>query len=335
MTTYLEAAKQIAGDELASSLADDVAHCERVLAVALKSDVSTVEQIGEHVAQGGGKRLRPLLVSLSARCISQDYDPGRVHNIGACVEMIHMATLIHDDVIDGAPTRRGRKTPHSLWGTTESILTGDVLLAKAMEILADDGDLRIIRAVSKAVVDLAEGEVQELEARGDFDLTESDHMDILQRKTATFMACCCAAGGMIAGASPDEEQALWTYGNSLGIAFQIADDVLDFLGDGSKTGKSRATDFLDGCATLPLILLRKELIGDESDFVRQKFGNGLQLNDLEAITTLMESRGAFAKSQLAAREYAQVALNALDGINESSARSLLASIANYAVLREA
>ncbi|MCW5945846.1 MAG: polyprenyl synthetase family protein [Fimbriimonadales bacterium] len=335
MTTYLEAAKEIAGEELVQSLVNEVMECERILADKLQSNVLTVEQIGNHVAQSGGKRLRPLLVSLGARCISNDYDPKRIHNIGACVEMIHMATLIHDDVIDGAPTRRGRPTPHQVWGTTEAILTGDVLLAKAMEILAADGDLDIIRSISSAVVDLAEGEVRELETRGNFDLPETEHLNILQRKTATFMACCCMAGATVAGAKPELRHALWSYGNSLGMAFQIADDLLDFLGDGAKTGKVRATDFRDGCATLPLILLRNELAEDESTFVRNKFGNGVHDSDIDTISKWMEEKGAFAKSRSAAAAYAQSSLDALDEVPDSQAKRLLASLAEFVVQREA
>src|SRR5438477_8949648 len=171
-TAYIEAAKNLAGD-LASGLADDIHGCEEQLKARLGSDVETAEKIGAHVLEAGGKRLRPLFVSLAARATQRDYINERVHAIGACMEMIHMATLIHDDVIDDAELRRGRKTASAVWGNTSSILTGDVLLAKAMNILAEDGDLRIIRTVSKAVVEMAEGEVLEVQCRGDFDLDQT------------------------------------------------------------------------------------------------------------------------------------------------------------------
>jgi octaprenyl-diphosphate synthase len=335
MISYLDAAKEIAGEDLAAELSADVFACEEILSASLESDVETVDGIAKHIIGGGGKRLRPILVSLGARAIGRDFDPIRVHQIGACVEMIHVATLIHDDVIDEAPSRRGRPTPHGLWGTSQSILTGDVLLAKAMDILARDGDLRIIRAISRAVVDLAEGEVRELEIRGDFDLSESDHMDILRRKTATFMAACSVAGGMIAGASEREERALSGFGNSLGLAFQIADDILDFSGDGERTGKSRAIDFRDGCATLPLIFLRDELLEEEREYVRSQFGNGVDELGMERITDMMRQRGIFEKSRAAATGHAKEAINHLRELEDNPAKSLLFNIAEFVVRRNA
>lgn len=335
MISYLDAAREIAGDELAAELSADVFSSEEILSASLASGVETIDGIAKHVIGGGGKRLRPILVSLGARAIGKDYDSTRVHQIGACVELIHVATLIHDDVIDQAPTRRGRPTPHGLWGTTGAILTGDVLLAKAMDLLARDGDLRIIRAISRAVVDLAEGEVRELEIRGDFDLSETDHLDILRRKTATFMAVCCAVGGMIAGASQREEQALYGFGNALGLAFQIADDILDFSGDGALTGKARATDFRDGCATLPLILLRDELLEEEREYVRSQFGNGVDELGIERITNMMHQRGIFERSRAAAATHANEALNNLRDLDDTPARNLLFKIAEFVVRRNA
>ncbi len=249
--------------------------------------------------------------------------------------MIHMATLIHDDVVDEAPTRRGRPAPSALWGNTAAILSGDVLLSKAMEILAEDGDLRIIRTVSRAVVEMAEGQVLEVETRGRFDLSADEHMDILRRKTASFMACCCKAGAMIGGADPETERALDAYGRAAGVAFQIADDLLDFRGEVVKTGKRRATDFCEGVATLPLIYLRDRLDADELDYTRSRFGNGITEKEMDVICGWMEERGAYGAAMKKARAYAAEARAAASSLPPGGARRLLEAITNFVVAREA
>lgn len=324
----------MAGD-LAADLADDVARAEAVLGSALESDIETVEAIGKHVSLAGGKRLRPLLVALSARATQRDYDRDRVAALGACMEMIHMATLIHDDVVDNADTRRGKPTACSLYGNAVGILCGDVLLARAMELLAADGDLDIIRMVSKSVVEMATGEVMEVEARGVFDLDEDRHLEILRRKTATFIATCCRSGAMAAGAEAAVRDSLGAYGEAVGMGFQIADDLIDFRSAAAVSGKPRATDFREGCATLPLILLRCELSADEEAYVRSKFGNGVVDTDLQRIGDWMSERGAFDKAELHARGYADRARLALERLPTSAAGHLLARLADLLILRDA
>lgn len=331
---YLEAARKVAGP-LADDLAADAIRAEAALAAALDSDADRVLAIGKHVADAGGKRLRPLFVALSARATRREYSPERAAAIGACMEMIHMATLIHDDVVDNADSRRGRPTACAIHGNTAGILTGDVLLARAMEILADDGDLEIIRMVSKAVVEMATGEVMEVDARGVYELDEARHLEILRRKTATFIAACCRSGGMIAGATPGVCEALASFGEAVGMGFQIADDLLDFRSDPSITGKPRATDFREGCATLPLIRLRPALSADEDAYVRSKFGNGVTEGDLDQIHGWMGDRGAYEQAGEAAQRYARQANEALLGMPQSVERDLLASLSELLVLRDA
>lgn len=333
-TTYLEAARIIAGDDLANELRDDVVECEKELAVRLNSQVKTVEEIGRHVADAGGKRLRPLLVSLGARITGNPFDRNRIHKLGACVEMIHMATLIHDDVIDEAPTRRGKPTANEIWGNTSAILSGDVLLSKAMEILAEDGDLEIIRSVSRAVVEMAEGEVRELGTRGQFELETEQHFEILMAKTARFMGACCRVGAMVAGGNTDQRAALTSFGESAGMAFQIADDMLDYRGDHSKTGKVRATDFREGCSTLPLILLRKQLSNPETEIVRNLFGNGVTETHLDDIVNWMTERNVFQQTEETTMSFVNQAVESLNCFDDSPAKSLLQSVAKYVASRE-
>ncbi|MDQ2986443.1 MAG: polyprenyl synthetase family protein [Armatimonadota bacterium] len=330
--SYLGAASEIAGP-LASALTEDVRRAEEVLSKSLESDVEKVEAIGRHVGEAGGKRLRPLFVALSARATNLPFDASRVATLGAAMEMIHMATLIHDDVIDNADLRRGKPTACVLYGNTAGILTGDVLLARAMSLLAEDGDLPTIRMVSSAVVEMATGEVMEVDARGVFDLSETDYLEILRRKTATFLAACCRAGAMAAGASPDAQLALSNYGEAVGMGFQIADDVIDFRSDPGVTGKPRATDFREGCATMPLIQLRGALTADEDAFVRSKFGNGVVDADLDVIAEWMTSRRAFAKTSVAAERYAERAKSALMHLPATQERELLAKLADLMIAR--
>lgn len=332
--TYIEAARNLAGS-LADELQHDVAEVERELMLRLGSNVETVEKICRHMALSGGKRLRPMFVSLAARAAGRDYIPQRVAAIGACMEMIHMATLIHDDVIDYADTRRGRPTAASVYGNTAGILSGDVMLALAMDLLAEDGDLRIIRTVSKAVVEMAEGEVLELQCRRKFDLTLDEHIQILRKKTAVFLGACCQVGAQISGADAAVETALAKYGEFLGIGFQIADDLLDFRGEASVTGKPQATDFREGCATWPLIMLTPTLSEAEESFLRAKFGNATAEADLKTIITWMEERKAFEKASDAARRYAEQAAETLEALPRNPARDLLALLPELLINREA
>lgn len=329
-----EDAKNIAGEQLAQDLKADVQATEGFLRARLASDVTTVSSIGLHVLEGGGKRLRPLLVNLSARATGEPYVASRAHAIGACVEMIHMATLVHDDVIDRAETRRGRPVASAIWGPTESVLTGDVLLAKAMEILADDGDLGIIRAMSKAVVGLAEGEVLELETRGNFGLAQETYYKVLKYKTACFMSTCCRTGAQIASLDSRIEQALANYGENLGMAFQIVDDVLDYFGDRSVTGKPRATDFKEGCATLPLIALRNVMPEEPLSWVRDCFGREISDNEVNRIVQYMVQYETCDHSLQEAERFARQAIESLSYLPHTPARSLLAGIAEFVTQRQ-
>lgn len=333
--TFLEAPGMQFEPVLVDSIASEVAEVERELERQMASSVGTIESIGRHTLRAGGKRLRPAMVSLAARATGAKFEIERCRKIGACMEMIHMATLIHDDVIDHAPTRRGQPTASAIHGNTAAILSGDVLLAKAMSILAEDGDLGVIRTVSRMVVQMAEGEVRELEARGRFDLSEDEHLEILRMKTAAFVQCCCEVGGLLAGAQDSVQRALSDFGLHLGMAFQIADDLLDYRGVQSATGKIRAGDFREAQATLPLIRLRPLLSEGEEEFVAGKFGNGVLDDELVRITGWMADRGAFASTDESARAHLGLALRALDQLPESAEKNLLRSVADFVVARQA
>ena len=320
--------------ETLDAIGHEVALVEEELARRLRSEVALVARVGSLTLTAGGKRLRPAFVALAAGATGLPYDPARTRRLGAGLEMIHMATLIHDDVIDHAATRRGKPTAAAEVGNTASILGGDVLLARAMSLLAEDGDLDLIRTVSAAVVDMAEGEVREVEVRGDFNLSTEDHFDVLRRKTASLIEACCESGAIVAGATKEVRDALRRYGHHVGLAFQIVDDLLDYRGDAAKTGKPLATDFREGQATLPLILLRAKLSPAEAQNVRTKFGGGVSDDELRMFADWMETRGAFAEAEALARDHVAQALQALEELPETPNRELLKTVAEYVVRRE-
>ena len=321
--------------EALAHVAAEIAAVEKELARNIKSQVALVQKIGAHTLEAGGKRLRPAFVTLAAGATGQPYDPERTRRLGACMEMVHMATLIHDDVIDHAATRRGRPTASSVFGNAPAILTGDVLLSRAMAILAHDGDLAIIQNVSNAVVELAEGEVRELETRGEFGLTREEHFDILRMKTAVFIQSCCEIGAIAAGATGAVVDAVGRYGHHVGMAFQMVDDLLDYRGDHLATGKPRATDFREGCATLPLILLREHLRDAELAEIAKTFGNGVDEESIARVCGLMADRGTFDAAEAAARRHVVEAIQSLAGLPDGEARHLLEAVAEVVVAREA
>jgi octaprenyl-diphosphate synthase len=332
-SAFLAATPEALQGETATRIADEVAEVEAILCEEIESDVELVRNVCELTLQAGGKRLRPALCALSALAANPDADLPRARRLGASLEMVHMATLIHDDVIDRTDLRRGRPTASSVFGTTASILSGDVLLAKSMRILALDGDLDVIRTVASVVVDLSEGEVAELETRGQFDLDEAAYFEILRRKTATFLAACCGVGGRCAGAPPEVIQALEAFGLTLGLAFQVADDLLDYFGDPAITGKPVGTDFAEGCATLPLIRLRNGLSQEELMRVAPRFGTPQSPDDLADVRKLMNERSIFESCQSNAFELIAVAKGELDVLPRSAERDLLAAVADFAANR--
>jgi octaprenyl-diphosphate synthase len=325
---------QVAESDLLAQIAEEVRRVEAELTIQVESQVDLVAKIGAHTLKAGGKRLRPAFVSLCAKATGLPYDPDRARLLGACMEMIHMATLVHDDVIDHAGTRRGKATASSVFGNTGAILTGDVLLAKAMSILARDGDLEIIRCVSNADVQMAEGEVRELELRNRFDVSEEDHRQVLQMKTACFIESCCDVGALLSAADESTREAFRQYGRHVGFAFQIVDDLLDYRGREDRTGKPLATDFKEGCATLPLIYLSEQLNSEERKFAQAGFGNGMTDADLKKIVVWMHERGAFDRAERAAEVHLDAAVDALAPLPSSGAKRLLSSVARFVLRRD-
>ncbi|CAN5537624.1 polyprenyl synthetase family protein [soil metagenome] len=331
VSSLAELAKGRVEPALLEQISREVALVEEELLRQMGSRVSIVQDANSLTLKAGGKRLRPAFVTLAAMACVPNADLKRTRRLGACMEMIHMATLLHDDVIDGSTTRRGKPTALAAFGGTAAILSGDVLLAKAMVLLAQDGDIDVIRTVSEATIEIAEGEVREMEYRGQFDLDEDAHIEVLRLKTASFIQCCCEVGGIIANATPAQRLALRRFGHHVGLAFQIADDLLDYRG--TATGKPRAIDFRDAQATLPLIYLKPELTESEERMTRSKFGNGVTDDEIRLIVEWMSTRGAFAKAEERAKRQIELALEQLDDIPEGPSKDLLKTVADYVIVR--
>ena len=312
-----------------------VATVEELLQSEMRSEVESVEACCRQTLQGGGKRLRPALAVMAATATGGEHDGDAMIRVAAALEMIHMATLVHDDVIDGSDTRRGLPTASAIYGNTAAILSGDVLLSKAMRLLAQNSTLEIIQMVSQAVVEMAEGEVKELELRGDFDLDEAEHFKVLEMKTASFIEVCCRVGARMSGASEEAEEAIGLFGQRVGMAFQIADDLLDYRGDESKTGKPVAIDFREGQATLPLILLRPLLSDEEREFAKTRFGDSVSSSDVDTICSWMQKHGVFELAADRARTFVDESVAALSLLPASPDRELLSSVAHYIVERDA
>lgn len=323
--------KTIAWQDALDKIQSDVKLAEVELKKLISSRIQLVDQVNRHTFDAGGKRLRPAFVILCAKACGWTGDLTRILRLASCLEMIHMATLIHDDVIDHAANRRGRPTAATVFGNTAAILSGDVLLAKSMSILAADGDLSIIRTVSAAVEEMAEGEAWEVAIRSDYDLATEDYYRVLRMKTAAFVECCCQVGALACGKDATH---LAQYGHHLGMAFQIVDDLLDYRGNPEVTGKPQATDFREGCLTLPLALLREKLDEEEGEFVQNRFGSNPSDDEVAMICSWMENRGCYAEAQRVAQDHCDQALAALEMVEPSQYRDLLAAIVGFVQERQ-
>ena len=254
--------------ELKNLLGDKLEKVESLIELKLKSDVILIEKMSDHHLQSGGKRLRALLTLGSAKLCG--YELGkRDINLAACVELIHAATLLHDDVIDESSLRRGIKTSNSIWGNQSSILVGDYLLSRCFEIMVDDGDLEVLKLLSSTSAKIAQGEVLQLQHKGEADLLEDTYIDIINLKTAALFSAATKTGACLSRSNEKEKKALESYGKNLGLAFQIADDALDYYAKEKLFGKEIGKDFFEGKVTLPLIIVFQKGNDEERAFLSE------------------------------------------------------------------
>jgi len=320
---------------LPDAVLSDLSQVEERLRVEIASDVRRIQTVGSHVLQAGGKRLRPAITCLAARCLRPDRLGPRLWAISAALELVHMATLVHDDVVDHTATRRGQPTANRLYGNGVAVLTGDYLLARAMRMLSDDGDLNVIRAIAEVTIDMSEGEVMGLLALNDATLSEERYYEILRKKTAVFIAACARCGAIVGEATPDQERSLADFGLSLGTAFQVTDDLLDYVGDPTVTGKPLGSDLREGRVTLPFLMAMAAASPAERRLLEQALGQP-ELSDLRfaAIVEVLDRTGAIAASRCAAERLARQACEALQSLPDSEARDSAQALAEYAARRE-
>ncbi|TCS58484.1 octaprenyl-diphosphate synthase [Primorskyibacter sedentarius] len=320
-------------DRLATALADDMAAVNDLIRLRMTSEhAPRIPEVTAHLVEAGGKRLRPMLTLASARMCGYD-GPYHVH-LAATVEFIHTATLLHDDVVDESTQRRGRPTANLLWDNKSSVLVGDYLFARSFQLMVETGSIRVLDILANASATIAEGEVLQLSASQDLRTREDTYLKIVRGKTAALFSAATEVGGVIAGQSEDVVQALFDYGDALGIAFQIADDLLDYQGDSGATGKNVGDDFRERKLTLPVIKAVAAADAEERAFWSRTIEKGKQEEgDLSHAISLLKKHGTLEATRQDANAWAGKAKDALSVLPDSDLRSMLIDLADYVVAR--
>ena len=319
--------------ELKNLLSKKLTKVESVINLRLKSEVNLIQKMSDHHLQSGGKRLRALLTLGSAK-LSGYLLGERDINLAACVELIHSATLLHDDVIDESSLRRGIKTTNSLWGNQSSILVGDYLLSRCFEIMVEDGDLEILKLLSSTSAKIAQGEVLQLQHKGEADLLEDTYIDIINLKTASLFSAATKTGACLAGSSDKEKKALESYGRNLGLAFQIADDALDYYGKDKFFGKEIGKDFFEGKVTLPLIIVFQKGNDEERNYlvdVLQK--EKRNEDDFSETLALIYKYKAIEASMKRAEYFVNVSYDSLGIFPDSDDKKILQNLTSFSLNR--
>jgi len=301
----------------------------------LSSDVVLINQIADHIIASGGKRLRPMLHVLAASAAG--YRGEQHTKLAAVIEFIHTSTLLHDDVVDESDLRRGRKTANALWGNAASVLVGDFLYSRSFQLMVELDDMRIMRILADTTNTIAEGEVLQLLNIGNADVDEAAYLAVIERKTAVLFAAATELGGILGGLANVQIAALREYGMQLGYAFQIADDLLDYISDADTLGKNIGDDLAEGKPTLPLIYALEHATSDpahaaQAQSLRHAIENG-GLDSLERIIAAIRDSGALERTHERAVMHAEAARAALDGLPDSAYRDALLALASYAVDR--
>ena len=319
--------------ELKNLLNKKLQRVEGVIDSKLKSDVSLIQKMSDHHLKSGGKRLRALLTLGSAKLTG--YDLGsRDINLAACVELIHSATLLHDDVIDESVIRRGKKTTNFIWGNQSSILVGDYLLSRCFEIMVDDGDLEILKLLSSTSAKIAQGEVLQLQHKGEADMLEDTYIDIINLKTASLFSASTKTGACLAGSNDKEKKALESYGKNLGLAFQIADDALDYYGKDKFFGKEIGKDFFEGKVTLPLIIVFQKGNEEEREFLKEILHKEKRNeDDFSETLALINKYKSIEASMKRAEYFVNVSYDSLGIFPNSEDKRILQNLTSFSLNR--
>jgi octaprenyl-diphosphate synthase len=319
--------------EIFALIAGDLARVEKEIRIDSISSVEAITAVGQYLHDGGGKRLRPALLLLSAGACGAQSD--MAVRLGAVVELIHTATLVHDDVIDAADTRRGRPSTNSRWGNHVSVLAGDWLYMQAFNLSLRERSFHILDLLTNLTQMMVEGELLQLDHLGKIDLTEEDYFDLVNRKTASLFAVCARLGAVVAGAGDKAEAALGEYGWNLGMAFQLVDDILDFTSNAKKLGKPVGSDLREGKVTLPLILALEHCQPSEraliSTVLRERAYGSVAL---DAVLNVMDKYQGVELARRRATGFAAKARDWIADLNDSPYKSALLSVTELVVDRE-
>jgi octaprenyl-diphosphate synthase len=309
---------------------NDLKRVEENMEMHLRSEVRLIPEIIHHLIGSGGKRFRPLLLLASAELCG--YRGERRYPLSAIIEYIHTATLLHDDVIDHAETRRGKASANHVWGNAASVLVGDYLYSKSFRLMTDDGNLAILKLISTTTNTMSEGEVFQLMKMGDISITEKEYLSIVEKKTSILISAACAIGGILGNAADSQIEALTRFGMRLGNAFQITDDTLDYVAKEEEFGKAIGQDLKEGKMTLPLIRTMKKCTPEERLFVRK----GIEEKDELAyagIMTLIHRYDGISYALAKARACIDEAKGFLTCFNDSDAKTALCTVADYIIER--
>jgi len=319
--------------QLKDSVEDKLVLTEEKIKSKLVSDVELVQKMTEYYIETGGKRLRALLTLGTAKLCG--YSKGsRDVNLAACVELIHSATLMHDDVIDEGVVRRGKETLNKVWNNQSSVLIGDYLLSRCFEMMVEDGNLEVLKVLSSTSSKIAQGEVLQLQHKGEVDMLEETYLKIISAKTAELFAAATKVGAILSGANNKEKDALEFYGRNLGLTFQIADDTLDYNSELKLFGKKIGQDFFEGKITLPIILLFQKLDLIEKKILSKIFNKKIRNKDnLDTIISLIKKYKIIEECYQKAQHYINLASNSLTVFKDSKEKNILKNLTSFSLTR--
>ena len=306
---------------------------EKLINTKLNSEVDLIKKMSDYHLNSGGKRIRALLTMGSAK-LGGYVNGKRDINLAACVELIHSATLLHDDVIDESEIRRGNKTANTIWGNQSSILVGDYLLSRCFEMMVEDGDLEVLKLLSSTSSKIAQGEVLQLQHKGEADLLEENYIKIINLKTAALFAAATKVGACISGQDKKEKDALESYGKNLGLAFQIADDALDYFSKEKIFGKQIGKDFFEGKVTLPIIIVFQKSNIVERTFLTKIFKkNKREKEDFDETLQLIKKYKALETTFKRAEYFVNVSYDALGMFENSNEKNILQNLTGFSLNR--
>jgi len=335
MGTVVRLEKQINNSyfDLKNSVEEKLVLVEEKIKTKLNSDVSLVQKMTNYHIQTGGKRLRALLTLGSAKLCGY-LKGGRDINLAACIELIHGATLMHDDVIDFSEIRRGKETTNSIWGNQSSILVGDYLLSRCFEMMVEDGNLEVLRLLSSTSSKIAQGEVLQLQHNGEIDMLEETYLQIISSKTAALFSSATKVGAILANKENKEKEALEFYGKNLGLTFQIADDTLDYNSELKLFGKKIGNDFYEGKITLPIILLFQQVDVSEKKQLKNIFIKNIRSeDDFSVVLKLISKYKIIPQCYKKAEHFISLASNSLSVFKDSKEKKILENLTSFSLER--